>query len=148
MMRYTGAKLFAATCLLAGAAFAQSATPPAATPPDAQTASTPATAAAPAAPAPPNPYHQAGLDFSFLFDGYVDGNFDNPESGWNALRNFDYRSNTAHVNMGKITIDRAPGPVGFHIDYGFGEIFSATHAADAAPKAYAPPGRPNRGIRK
>ncbi len=114
------------------------------TPSDAQTPTTPtpapaqegqaAPAAAPAAPAPPSAYHQMGMDFSFLFDGYVDGNFDNPDSGFNGLRNFDYRSNTVHFNMGKITIDRAPGPVGFHLDVGFGEIFSATHAADAAPE--------------
>jgi hypothetical protein len=144
MMRYTGATIFVATCLVAGTALAQTAapdTPSATTPPDAQTATTPAPsaqaapAAAPAAPAPPSAYHQAGMDFSFLLDGYVDGNFNNPSSGWNGLRNFDYRADTVHFNMGKITIDRAPGPVGFHLDVGFGQIFSATHATDAAPEA-------------
>ena len=49
------------------------------------------------------------------------GNFNSPDSGFNQLRNFDYRANTAHVNLAKITIDRAPAPVGFNLDVGFGE---------------------------
>jgi len=148
-MRYNGATILVATCLMVGTAAAQTGTPSDAqtptTPPDAQTATTPAPApaqegqaapaAAPAAPAPPSAYHQMGMDFSFLLDGYVDGNFNDPRSGFNGLQNFDYRSDTVHFNMGKITIDRAPGPIGFHLDVGFGEIFSATHATDAAPEA-------------
>lgn len=126
-----GATILVATCLMAGTATAQTGTPS-----DAQTTTAPAQAAqaAPAAPAPPSAYHQAGMDFSFLFDGYVGGNFNNPSSGWNSLRNFDMRSDTLHFNMGKITIDHAPGPVGFHLDVGFGETFSVIHAADQAPK--------------
>jgi hypothetical protein len=122
-----GAAILVATCLMVGTAAAQTGTPS-----DTQTATAPA--AAPAAPAPPSAYHQVGMDFSFLFDGYVDANFNNPSSGWNSLRNFDMRSDTLHFNMGKITIDRAPGPVGFHLDVGFGEIFSVIHAADQAAK--------------
>ena len=145
-MRNTGATIFVATCLMAGIALAQTTTPPDAPPattPDAQPTTAPAPAqdaqaapaAAPAAPAPPSAYHQMGMDFSFLLDGYVDGNGNDPASGFNGLRNFDYRADTVHFNMGKITIDRAPGPIGFHLDVGFGEIFSATHATDAAPEA-------------
>ena len=122
-----GAAILVATCLMVGTAAAQTGTPS-----DTQTATAPA--AAPAAPAPPSAYHQVGMDFSCLFDGYVDANFNNPSSGWNSLRNFDMRSDTLHFNMGKITIDRAPGPVGFHLDVGFGEIFSVIHAADQAAK--------------
>ena len=122
-----GAAILVATCLMVGTAAAQTGTPS-----DTQTATAPA--AAPAAPAPPSAYHQVGMDFSFLFDGYVDANFNNPSSGWNSLRNFDMRSDTLHFNMGKITIDRAPWPVGFHLDVGFGEIFSVIHAADQAAK--------------
>jgi len=132
MMRFRGAALLIATYLTAGTAAAQT---PATS--DSQSSTTPAPSgqSAPAAdPAPPNPYHQLGMDFSFLFDGYVDGNFDDPASGWNALRNFDMRSDTVHFNMGKVTIDRAPGPVGFHVDAGFGEIFDVAHASDQAPK--------------
>jgi len=144
-MRYTGATIFVATCLMAGTALAQTTTPPDAQQrqrrqtlrqrPRRRPADQAAPAAAPAAPAPPSAYHQAGMDFSFLLDGYVDGNANDPASGWNGLRNFDYRADTVHFNMGKITIDRAPGPIGFHLDVGFGEIFSATHVTDAAPEA-------------
>ncbi len=114
----------AGALLLAGMAFAQTSTAPA---PDPQ-----APAAAPA-PAPKSPFTQWGTDFSFLLDGYTDKNFNDPPSRYNQLRNFDLRSNTAHFNMGKITIDRAPAPVGFHVDLGFGEVFNVTHASDRAP---------------
>ena len=98
----------------AGMAIAQAQTPP----------DSPAAGQAPAAaPAPKSPLTQWGTNFSFLFDGYVDGNFNSPASGFNGLRAFDVRSNTAHVNMGMITIDRAPAPLGFHLDAGFGQTF-------------------------
>ena len=136
-MRRTRITVFAAGALmLAGVAAAQSS--PADT--DQAPAQTPA-AQAPAAatPAPPPPksvFTQGGIDFSFLFDGYVDGNFNHPDSGYNQLRNFDFRANTLHVNMGKITIDRGPAPVGFHLDVGFGQTFDVIHSADRAPEAF------------
>jgi hypothetical protein len=68
------------------------------------------------------------MDFSFMFDGYVNGSYNHPDSGFNQLRNFDFRADTLHVNMGKITIDRAPAPVGFHLDVGFGQTFSVIAA--------------------
>lgn len=101
----------------------------------AQQPSTTADPAAPAPPAPKSPFTQWGTDFSFLFDGYVDANFNHPDSGFNQLRNFDFRADTVHVNMGKITIDRAPGPVGFHLDVGFGQTFDVIHSTDRAPEA-------------
>ena len=108
----------------------------------AQAQDAPATAQAPAGPtpaaaaAPPSPFTQWGTDFSFLIDGYVDKNFNSPPSGFNGLRNFDFRADTAHINMGKITIDRAPAPVGFHLDVGFGQTFDVIHASDRAPEAF------------
>jgi hypothetical protein len=106
-------------------------------------AQTPAPAPdATAAPAPtpppvdPGPLHQWGTDFSFMFDGYVDKNFNDPPSGFNGLRNFDVRSNTAHVNMGMITIDHAPAPVGFHLDVGFGETFDIIHSGNRDPNSW------------
>jgi hypothetical protein len=93
---------------------------------------TPAPAAAPAK----SPFTQFGTDFSFLLDGYTDANFNHPDSGFNGLRNFDYRADTAHINLGKITIDRAPAPVGFHLDVGFGQTLSAIAATDRAPEAF------------
>lgn len=100
--------------------------------PQAPAAQTPA---APATP-PKSAFTQGGMDFSFLFDGYVNGSFNSPDSGFNQLRNFDLRANTAHVSMGKITIDRAPAPVGFHLDVGFGQTFDLIHSTDRAPEAF------------
>jgi hypothetical protein len=122
------------TCVLSATlAFGQDASPaaPAATPQQDATATAPA-----APPAPKSPLTQWGTDFSFLFDGYVDWNYNNPASGFNGLQNFDFRADTAHVNIGKITIDRAPAPLGFHVDVGFGETMDAIHAADRDPNAW------------
>jgi hypothetical protein len=104
------------------------------TPPSAASAQSPAPATPP--PPPKSAFTQGGMDFSFLFDGYVDGSFNHPDSGYNQLRNFDYRADTLHVNMGKITIDRGPAPVGFHLDVGFGQTFTNIHSTDRAPEAF------------
>src|SRR5438477_6062757 len=131
--------LIAGALALNGVVLAQqSSTDPA---PAAQTPADPAAAAAPAAqtpapaPTPKSPLTQWGTDFSFLFDGYVDGNFNHPDSGYNQLRNFDFRADTAHVNLGKITIDHAPAPLGFHLDVGFGQTLDWIHSTDRAPEA-------------
>ena len=104
----------------------------------AQTPDNPPAAQAPAAPTPPppSPLRQWGTEFSFLFDGYVEGNFDSPPSGFNGLRNYDMRSNMPHVAMGMITIDHAPAPVGFHLDVGFGETFDVIHSGNRDPQAW------------
>jgi hypothetical protein len=117
--------------LLVKAGTAQSQTPGTDAPQNAQAApaAPPQAATAPA----PSPFTHWGTDFSFMFDGYVDANFNHPDSGFNQLRNFDLRSDTAHFNMGMLTIDHAPGPVGFHLDAGFGQIFDVIHATDKAP---------------
>lgn len=132
-MRRTRITVFTAGALmLVGVAAAQSSSA------DADQA--PAQAPAAATPAPPPPpksaFTQGGMDFSFMFDGYVLGSFNHPDSGFNQLRNFDFRADTAHVNMGMITIDRAPAPVGFHLDVGFGETFDVIHSTDRAPEAF------------
>jgi len=136
-------KAFLLPMLIAGSVVAQ---PQAAASDDQHTpaptaATTPAQAPAPAAPAaapapPPSKWTQWGTDFSLLFDGYVDKNFNSPPSGFNGLRNFDLRADTLHVNMGKITIDHGPAPVGFHLDVGFGETFDLIHSTDRAPDAF------------
>jgi hypothetical protein len=130
--------LIAGAFLLTGVTFAQSSSTDSDQAPAQAPAQTPAPTTAAPAPAPPpkSVYTQGGMDFTFMFDGYVDGNFNHPDSGFNGLRNFDYRADTVHLNMGMITIDRGPAPVGFHLDVGFGEVFSATHATDRAPEAF------------
>jgi len=130
--------IIAGSLLFAGAMFAQPSDDPAPandqTPaPQAGAAQTPAPAPA---PPPKSPFTQAGMDFSFLFDGYVNGSFNNPDSGFNGLRNFDVRANTAHVSFGKITIDKGPAPVGFHLDVGFGQTVSMISATDRAPEGF------------
>src|SRR5450759_496838 len=116
--------------LLGCAASAQAQTPTPDNPPAGQTP-----AAAPAPP-PPSPLRQWGTEFSFMLDGYVDKNFNDPPSGFNGLRNFDVRSNMPHVNMGMITIDHSPAPIGFHLDVGFGETFDVIHSGNRDPQAW------------
>ncbi len=131
-MRKTCVAVFAVGAFVfSGVMFAQDA--PAQTP--APAAQTPASAA-PAAPAPKSPLTQWGTDFSFMFDGYVDGAFNHPDSGFNQLRNFDVRANTAHVNMGMITIDHSPAPVGFHLDVGFGQTFDIINTGNRDPEEW------------
>jgi Putative beta-barrel porin-2, OmpL-like. bbp2 len=103
-----------------------------------QTAPAQSAAAAPATPAAPakSPFTQWGTDFSFMADGYVDGNFNHPDAGFNQLQNFDFRADNVHLNMAKITIDRGPAPVGFHLDVGFGEAYDVIHSTDRAPEAF------------
>jgi hypothetical protein len=118
-----------------GLAFAQSdsTTTPAPAAPTGPTATT--AAPAPADP-PKSPFTHWGTDFSFLADGYVDGNFNHPDSGFNQLHNFDFRADNVHLSMAKITIDHGPAPVGFHLDVGFGQAFDVIHSADRAPDAF------------
>lgn len=131
------------TCLLTGlmclvsATLASAQQDSAASAPAAPQQDAAAAQAAPATPpAPKSLLTQWGTDFSFLFDGYVDANFNDPASGYNGLRNFDFRANTAHVNIGKITIDRAPAPVGFHLDVGFGQTMDWMHSTNRDPEAW------------
>ncbi|MBZ5594639.1 MAG: porin [Acidobacteriia bacterium] len=127
--------VIAGAVVLTGAVFAQQSSTDSAPAAQAPAEQTPAPQTpAPAAAASKSPLTQWGTDFSFMFDGYVDANFNHPDSGLNQLRNFDMRSDTAHVNMGMITIDHGPAPVGFHLDVGFGQTFDVIHASDRAPE--------------
>ena len=130
--------LAAGLSLLAGAALAQTPAPAPATADTSATGQAPAAAPAATTPATPQPsnFTHWGTDFSFLLDGYVDGNFNDPDSGYNQLRNFDFRANTVHINMGKITIDHAPAPLGFHLDVGFGQTFDVIHEGNRDPDAF------------
>jgi hypothetical protein len=128
--------LIVGASMIIGVATAQpSATDPDQAPVQTPAAQTPAPAATPP-PAPKSVFTQGGMDFSFMFDGYVNGSYNHPDSGFNQLRNFDFRADTLHVNMGKITIDRAPAPIGFHLDVGFGQTFDVIHSTDRAPEAF------------
>jgi hypothetical protein len=130
MRNHCSFSLLATLCLVGGSALAQAPAP--------ASADTSAAGQAQAAPAttPPSNFTHWGTDFSFLIDGYVDGNFNHPDSGFNQLRNFDFRADNAHINMGKITIDHAPAPVGFHLDVGFGQTFNVIHSTGRDPEAF------------
>jgi hypothetical protein len=122
--------LIAGASVLAGTLLAQQSDPAPAAAQTTAPASTPAPTSAPSA------FTHWGTDFSFLLDGYADINFHHPDSGYNQLRNFDFRTDTAHINMGKITIDHGPAPVGFHLDVGFGQTMNWIHSTDRAPEAF------------
>jgi hypothetical protein len=140
-MRKTRVPLYTVTAvLLVGGSAAQTQTTSTApTQPQAEraAATSPDPAPAPAPPPPPSPLTRWGMDFSFMLDGYTLKNFNNPPSKINALRNFDFYSNTADLNMAMISIDRAPAPIGFHLDVGFGEVFKAIRFADRAPEEFS-----------
>jgi len=88
------------------------------------------------APAPTNgatPWSVGGITFSGLLDGYYSLNFNHPISRTNNIRNFDVRANQFSLNMAKLTLEHAPEPVGFRIDFGFGRAFDIIHSAEASP---------------
>jgi len=101
---------------------------------------TPAPAAAAATPAPPpaakSPLTQFGIDFSFLLDGYGSLNFNNPDSKFNQLHNYDFRGNSTHLSLGKIVMEHSPGPVGFRLDVGFGETLNWNSSTERSPEAF------------
>src|SRR5262249_34288879 len=97
----------------------------------AQTPETPPATPPPAEekkPAPPS------LDIPGLVDCYYEYNFNRPPafkrdaSGAkvrndieNKLRNFDFKHNEIALNMAEIVFQKAPAPVGFHVNLAFGK---------------------------
>ena len=73
------------------------------------------------------------ISFSGLVDGYYSLNFNHPASRINQLRNFDVQANQFSLNMAKLTLERAPDPLGFRMDLGFGRAFEIVHGAEIAP---------------
>ena len=123
------------TTLVLGFVLGVSAAAEAQTPDNPPAGQAPTAAPAPSPP-PPSPLRQWGTEFSFMLDGYVDKNFNDPPSGFNGLRNYDVRSNMPHVGMGMIAIDHSPAPIGFQLEVGFGETFDIIHAGNRDPKAW------------
>ncbi len=88
---------------------------------------TPAPAAAPAG------NHTSFFDkltFSGFVDTYYNYNFNRPPSGMNGLRNFDERHNSLSLSLLDFSIDRAPDPLGFHVDFDYGDTAKFVHAAE------------------
>src|SRR5258708_203204 len=70
------------------------------------------------------------IDFSGLVDGYISGNFNNPDSRQNQLYNFDVQANQFSLNMAKVSLAHSPDPIGFRVDFGFGKAFDIIHFAE------------------
>ncbi len=131
-------RLHIAQGLLAVASFGQS-VPPAEGPPESPAPLREAPAASQAAPDPQrksSPWTKAGVDIYLLGDFYADANFNHPASGRNQLYNFDIRANQAHLNMAKLSFERAAAPIGFRVDLGVGNAFDIASATDKAPNGF------------
>ena len=94
---------------------------------------------APAPPPPPPAAWSLGpFDVSGMVDGYYSLGFNHPAGHVSVLRNFDDKANQPELNMAMLTLDRAPKPIGAHVDVGFGrafDIFSATEK-DVTPMRF------------
>jgi len=84
-------------------------------------------------PADPAPSLLPGkIQISGLLDGYYSFNNNHPASGFTTLRNFEVKSNQFALNMAKFSLTKAPEPVGFTLDVGFGRAWEVFHATDPA----------------
>jgi len=63
------------------------------------------------------------VTWNVTLDGFFSHNYNDPGIGQNLLRNFDVREGQPTLNMGKLMLDLAPAPVGFHIEVGGGKAF-------------------------
>jgi Putative beta-barrel porin-2, OmpL-like. bbp2 len=84
----------------------------------------------------PSEWSVGPITFSGLIDGYYDVNFNHPESGINALRNFDVKANQFSLNMAKVTLEHTPDPLGFRLDLGFGRAFDIIHSGEQEPSVF------------
>jgi hypothetical protein len=84
------------------------------------------------APTPSTPiaWKVGQLNVSGMIDGYYDLGFNHPEDHVNELLNFDDRTNQIELNMASVTLDYAPGPVGFHLDAGVGRAFDIVGSSE------------------
>jgi hypothetical protein len=91
---------------------------------------------APAAAPPPNAepsgrnWTFGGVQVSGMLDGYYVFNNNHPSTGKNQVRAFDVYSNQPDLSFAKTAIEYSPGPIGFRVDFGFGEGFNAFHWFD------------------
>ncbi len=89
-----------------------------------------------AAPTPPSNWTKNGIDIYLLGDVYGDLNFNHPASGYNQLYNFDDKANEAHLNLAKVSFEKASGVLGFRVDAGVGRTLDVISAGDAAPSGF------------
>lgn len=86
----------------------------------------------PEAPTPAPPAKSAPYSYSVLADVYTNYAPNHPSSGWTSYRNFDVRANQPSLSMFRMSLEREAGPVGFHVDFGYGRGMDVLHFADTA----------------
>jgi Putative beta-barrel porin-2, OmpL-like. bbp2 len=74
----------------------------------------------------------AALDVHGLADLYLVHNFDNPASGVNRLRAFDFHADQAALGYLRVTLAHRPRRVGFRLDVGAGDTADVYRAEDPA----------------
>ena len=62
------------------------------------------------------------LDVHGLVDLYAQGNFNRPASETTQLRAFDTQANVPALGMARLTLAHKPGPFGFRLDAGVGDV--------------------------
>lgn len=82
------------------------------------------------------PTRVGGVDFSGLFDGYYSFNDNHPDSGFNNAYNFDDRTNQVDLNLMRLTVNRDPAPIGFHVDAGLGRAMELMHTPVPDPAGF------------
>lgn len=107
------------------------------------TQAAPQSSAAPAPATPPplttfsvSSVRLAGIDFSGLVDGYYSFDNNHPTPNYNALYNFDDRTNQWDLNMLKLTASHDPDPIGFRFDIGLGRAFEMIHTPNPDPEFF------------
>jgi hypothetical protein len=76
------------------------------------------------------------LSISGLIDMYYGYNFNAPDSRRNQLRNFDVNSNQFSLNLAKFTLERIPDPLGFRVDFMFGDAARMVGSSEPGGNTY------------
>jgi len=69
------------------------------------------------------PWKAGPVDVSGILDGFYSENFNHPDSHINQLHDFDYYSARFRLNMAEVGLSHDPAPLGFEIDFGFGDTY-------------------------
>jgi hypothetical protein len=76
------------------------------------------------------------LTLSGLVDIYYGYNFNSPDERKNALRNFDVNSNQFSLNLAEFSLERVPDPLGFRVDFMFGDTAKLVNSAEPGGDHY------------
>jgi hypothetical protein len=72
------------------------------------------------------------IDVHAFLDAYFVHNFDDPRTGENVLREFDFKSDALTLSYLRLTLAHRPDPVGFRLDAGFGATADVYRRQDPA----------------